>query len=83
MRYVIYGRLNPIGIWFCGVRRVDRSVVDMLLQGTASIVVTTDKLSILFTVIFAYVILREKLSPKAIVGLLLLVAGTLFLRFTL
>ena len=34
-------------------------------------------MSILLTVLFAYVVFREKLKPKAIVGLCLMAAGTL------
>lgn len=45
----------------------------------ASIVVPIDKLSILVTILFAYVFLKEKLSKKSIVGLVLIVVGTLIL----
>ncbi len=50
-----------------------------LQEGPASIVAPIDKLSILFTVAFSYVFLKEKLSPKALLGLLILTAGTLLL----
>ncbi|MEG0615809.1 MAG: EamA family transporter [Oscillospiraceae bacterium] len=50
-----------------------------LKDGIASIVVPIDKLSILFTVGFSCVFLKEKLSKKAAVGLVLLTAGTLVL----
>ena len=39
-----------------------------LQDGLASIVVPIDKLSILVTILFAYVFLKEKLSKKSIVG---------------
>ena len=50
-----------------------------LQDGPASVVVPIDKLSILVTIAFSYVVFREKLSRKAAVGLLCLVAGTLLM----
>lgn len=50
-----------------------------LHSGPASVVVPIDKLSILVTVIFSIVVLKERLSKKSVVGLALLVAGTLLL----
>ena len=38
-----------------------------------------DKLSILVTVAFAYIFLREKLSRSSMVGLILITVGTLSL----
>ncbi|WP_251553407.1 EamA family transporter [Neobacillus muris] len=53
-----------------------------LQDGLASIVVPIDKLSILMTVLFAYIFLKEKLSKKTTVGLVLIVGGTLLLLVT-
>ena len=50
-----------------------------LHDGLASIVVRIDKLSILVTVAFAYIFLREKLSRSSMVGLILITVGTLSL----
>ena len=50
-----------------------------LQDGLASIVVPIDKLSILVTVLFAYIYLNEKLSKKSLFGLVLIVVGTLTL----
>ncbi|WP_339323617.1 EamA family transporter [Paenibacillus sp. FSL W8-0194] len=50
-----------------------------LQDGPASVVVPIDKLSILITVLFAFVFLKEKLSLKSTAGLVLLTAGTLLL----
>ena len=44
-----------------------------------SLVAPIDKLSILFTVAFSWLVLKEKLTPKAGVGLVLLTGGTLLL----
>lgn len=46
-------------------------------NGIVSVVVPIDKMSILVSVLFSYIVFREKLSKKATVGLLLMVCGTL------
>jgi len=48
-----------------------------LQDGPASVVVSIDKLSIVVTVVFSYVVFREKLPKKSLAGLVLIVAGTL------
>lgn len=48
-----------------------------LQDGLASVVVPIDKLSILVTIAFSYLALHERLSKKALLGLVLIVAGTL------
>ena len=50
-----------------------------LQDGPASIVVPIDKLSILVTIAFSYFVFKEKLSPKALIGLVLIVTGTLLM----
>lgn len=50
-----------------------------LQDGPASLVVPIDKLSILFTVVFAVVFLHERMSRRSWIGLVLLVSGTLML----
>lgn len=50
-----------------------------LQEGQASIVVPIDKLSIIVTILFAYIVLKEKLSMKAFAGFILLILGTLLL----
>ena len=50
-------------------------------HGDVSVVVPIDKLSILVTVAFSFLIFKEKLSKKAFLGLLLMVAGTLLMAF--
>ena len=48
-----------------------------LKDGLASVVVPIDKLSVLITVAFSYFALKEKLTLKAFIGLIILTAGTL------
>lgn len=57
--------------WLCYYRA--------LQTGPASVVVPIDKLSILVTIAFSYIVFHEKLSLKSGTGLLLIVAGTLAL----
>lgn len=46
-------------------------------NGIVSVVVPIDKMSLLITVAFSYLVFKEKLSKKALGGLLLMVLGTL------
>ena len=48
-------------------------------NGIVSVVIPIDKLSILVTVGFSYVVFKEKLSRKAVVGLTFMVLGTLLM----
>ena len=50
-------------------------------NGIVSVVVPIDKLSIIVTVAFSYVVFKEKLPKKAFWGLCLMVAGTLLMAF--
>ena len=54
--------------WICYYRA--------LQGGPASVVAPVDKLSVLVTVAFSYIVFREKLSRRAGAGLVLLTAGT-------
>ena len=57
------------GSWLCYYRA--------LQTGPASVVVPIDKLSILVTIAFSYIVFKENLSWKSGIGLILIVAGTL------
>ena len=48
-------------------------------NGLVSIVVPIDKLSIVVSIIFSYIVFKEKLSKKAFVGLILMISGTLLM----
>ena len=50
-------------------------------HGDVSVVVPIDKLSILVTVAFSFVVFKEKLSRKNLLGLILMVVGTLMMVF--
>lgn len=59
------------GSWLCYYRA--------LQTGPASVVVPIDKLSILVTVAFSYLVFKETLSRRSGTGLFLIVSGTLLL----
>jgi len=48
-------------------------------KGIVSVVVPIDKLSIIVSVVFSYFVFKERLSKKALLGLLLMVGGTLIM----
>lgn len=48
-------------------------------EGVVSAVVPIDKMSVLFTVVFSYFVLKERLTKKALIGLLLMLVGTLIM----
>lgn len=57
--------------WLCFYRA--------LQDGPASVVVPIDKLSILVTIVFSRVVFHEKLSSKALLGLILITVGTVIM----
>lgn len=57
--------------WLCYYRA--------LQEGPASVIVPIDKLSILVTILFSYIVFGERLSKKSCAGLAAIVAGTLVL----
>ena len=59
------------GAWLCYYKA--------LQDGLASVVVPIDKLSILVTIAFSYIVFKEKLSKKSAAGLVLITAGTLMM----
>ena len=69
--FICLSGLATGGSWLCYYKA--------LQGGPASVVVPIDKLSILVTVLFSYVVFHEKLAAKAAAGLLGIVAGTLLM----
>ena len=67
--FICLSGLATGGSWLCYYKA--------LQLGPASLVAPIDKLSILVTVLFSYLVFHEKLSKKALAGLAVLVAGTL------
>lgn len=71
--FLILSGVATGGSWLCYYRA--------LQTGPASVIVPIDKLSILVTILFSYLVFHEKLSKKAFGGLILIVAGTFSLLF--
>lgn len=67
--FIILSGFATGGSWLCYYRA--------LQNGQASIVIPIDKLSILVSIAFSYLVFKEKLSKKALAGLVLITAGTL------
>ena len=59
------------GSWLCYYKA--------LQDGPASVVAPIDKLSILVTILFSYLVFHEKLTKKSAIGLVLVVGGTLLM----
>ena len=66
--FIILSGFATGGSWLCFYRA--------LQEGPTSVVVPIDKLSILVTIIFSRVVFHEKLSRKALLGLILITVGT-------
>ena len=71
--FICLSGLATGGSWLCYYKA--------LQDGPASVVVPIDKLSILVTVLFSYLVFREKLTKKSALGLAGIVAGTLLMLF--
>ena len=63
--------LAPGASWLCYYYAVQNGIV--------SVVVPIDKLSIIVTIIFSYIVFKEKLQRKAMIGLALILTGTLLM----
>ena len=71
--FICLSGLATGGSWLCYYKA--------LQDGLASVVVPIDKLSILVSIAFSAVVFHERLSKKAALGLVLIVAGTLMMIF--
>lgn len=69
--FLILSGLATGASWLCYYRA--------LQLGEASKVVPIDKLSVVITLILAFVFLHEKFTPKSAIGCLLITAGTLLM----
>ena len=69
LKFIALSGLATGGSWLCYYYAIQNGVV--------SVVVPIDKRSVTVTVVFSYFIFQEKLRHKAIIGLILMVLGTL------
>lgn len=71
LAFICFSGLATGASWLCYFKA--------LQTGLACVVIPVDKLSIVITIIFSYFVFGEKLTKKAFIGLMLVVAGTLAL----
>lgn len=71
LSFICLSGLATGGSWLCYYKA--------LQDGLASVVVPIDKLSILVSIGFSALVFRERLSRKAVVGLVMIVGGTLMM----
>lgn len=71
LRFIVLSGFATGGSWLCYYKA--------LQDGPASVVVPIDKLSILVTIFFSWLVFREKLSKKSVCGLTGIVLGTLMM----
>ena len=69
--FIALSGLATGGSWLCYYYAIQNGVV--------SVVVPIDKMSIVIAVLFSYIVFKEKLGKKALIGLILMVIGTLAL----
>ena len=69
--FLILSGLATGASWLCYYRA--------LQLGEASKVVPIDKLSVVITLVMAFVFLHEKITTKSVIGCILIGAGTLFM----
>ena len=69
--FIALSGLATGGSWLCYYKA--------LQDGPASVVVPIDKLSILVSILFSYIVFHEKLTKRSAIGLAVLVAGTLLM----
>ncbi|MEE0954471.1 MAG: EamA family transporter [Eubacterium sp.] len=71
LAFICLSGLATGGSWLCYYRA--------LQDGPASLVVPIDKLSILVTIAFSWIVFHERLSKRSAIGLIAIVAGTLIM----
>lgn len=69
--FLVLSGLATGASWLCYYRA--------LQEGPASVVVPIDKLSILVTIAFSWIVFHEKLTKKAAVGVIFITLGTVLL----
>lgn len=67
--FIVLSGITTGGSWLCYYYAIQKGIV--------SVVVPIDKMSIVLTVVFSFFVFKEKLRKKALIGLVLMVFGTL------
>lgn len=69
--FLVLSGLATGASWLCYYKAIQ--------MGDVSKVVPIDKLSVVFTLVLAFIFLHEKFNAKSLVGCILIAAGTLFM----
>ena len=69
--FIVLSGIATGASWLCYYYAIQKGIV--------SVVVPIDKLSIIVSIFFSYIVFREKLTKKAFLGLLFMVFGTLIM----
>ena len=69
LAYICLSGVATGGSWLCYYKA--------LQDDPASAVVPIDKLSVVASIVFSYIVFKEKLSVKSSIGLVMIIAGTL------
>lgn len=67
--FIILSGIATGASWLCYYYAIQNGVV--------SVVVPIDKLSVIVSIVFSFFVFGERLSKKALLGLILMIAGTL------
>ena len=67
--FILLSGITTGSSWLCYYYAIQNGIV--------SIVVPIDKLSVIVTIIFSFMLFGEKLSKRALAGLLMMICGTL------
>ena len=71
--FIVLSGLSTGASWLC--------YYYALQNGIVSVIVPIDRLSIVVSVLFSFLVFKERLSRRALIGLLLMIAGTLIIAY--
>ena len=73
MMFIFLSGIATGASWLCYYYAIQNGIV--------SVVVPIDKMSALFTILFSFIVFKERISKKALIGLILMLISTLSLVF--
>lgn len=71
--FIVLSGLSTGASWLC--------YYYALQNGIVSVIVPIDRLSIVVSVLFSFLVFKERLSRRALIGLLLMIVGTLIIAY--
>lgn len=73
MMFIFLSGIATGASWLCYYYAIQNGIV--------SVVVPIDKMSALFTILFSFIVFKERISKKSLIGLILMLISTLSLVF--